>query len=298
MKDRSTFAIIKNAFGELLFVWSLKSPRWLSVKIFNFWSGFKFEPASIRHRLINNKLFFIVRDVKNGNEWLQVSLRSCFISFLNGLSARSETLATQYAINNLDMSDFSIVLDCGANTGDFFLAVKSRSFNGQYLAYEPSETEFKALEINLSKQENVTLENKGLWHEDTILKFYVSEYGADSSFEEPVEYSKITEVETTTIDKTLEKFGINTGDKIFLKIEAEGCEPEVLRGAEKILKSCKAELFISVDLGFERGVSEKSTLPAVCNLMTKFGLEVISNAKHRQVILFHKAESSSANGSS
>ena len=70
--------------------------------------------------------------------------------------------------------------------------------------------------------------------------------------------------------------------KLF-KLEAEGAEPEILLGCEPILHNIE---YISADVGFERGIKQKSTLPEVNNFLMKNGFELVKNGRSRIVCLY------------
>jgi hypothetical protein len=56
-----------------------------------------------------------------------------------------------------------------------------------------------------------------------------------------------------------------------LKIEAEGYEPEILKGAGKMLERCE---YIAVDGGYERGVKCEQTFTTITNYLLKNNFEM------------------------
>jgi hypothetical protein len=58
------------------------------------------------------------------------------------------------------------------------------------------------------------------------------------------------------------------------KVEGEGAEPEILRGASQVLSQIK---YICVDAGPERGVLEESTLQEVISFCEENQFEMIGN---------------------
>ena len=68
-----------------------------------------------------------------------------------------------------------------------------------------------------------------------------------------------------------------------LKLEAEGCEPEILEGLGKKLEKIE---FISADLGFERGKNADSTLVPVTNYLLGRGFELVDVSHFRVCVLF------------
>jgi hypothetical protein len=121
----------------------------------------------------------------------------------------------------------------------------------------------------------------GLWFEDTDLKFYSKSHSADSSFIEISQYNSIKTVKVTTLDQYVEQHKIQVIE--VLKVEAEGAEPEVLRGAVKALRRCR---FVTMDCGCERGVRGEDTIRDACNAVYEQGFRMIeSRVSNERVIL-------------
>ena len=288
MKDSTISKLTRSYLGQCLFLIGILSPDKISFLIFNFWSRLKNSAVSLNKQEVSGKTNFIVTDKTTNVEWYQVSKRSAFISFLSGFKERGVSLILQYGIECADFANTSVIIDCGANTGDFAIAAKVSGFRGSYLAFEPSKLAYEALKKNLAILQNSHCFNKGLWFEETTLKFYVSEFGADSSFEMPVSYTETIKVETITIDSIVSKLAIDNSDQVLLKIEAEGCEPEVLKGAETFLSSFGGKIKIVVDVGFERGIREESTLSDVSKILTRKGFMISGYARGRHVVVFER----------
>ena len=70
-----------------------------------------------------------------------------------------------------------------------------------------------------------------------------------------------------------------------LKIEAEGAEPQVIRGCSGILDRTE---FISADLGFERGVLRDSTFIPVTNFLLSHGFELMAMNFDRLTALYKR----------
>jgi hypothetical protein len=77
-------------------------------------------------------------------------------------------------------------------------------------------------------------------------------------------------VKAITLDDLISEYGISGVD--FIKLEAEGWEPEVLLGARFSLKICKR---IAVDAGPERGSS--NTVVEVADILKEAGYAFTNN---------------------
>ena len=87
--------------------------------------------------------------------------------------------------------------------------------------------------------------------------------------------------------QTLDNFVKNINKKIkLIKIEAEGAEPEVVYGLKNQLKKIQ---YIVIDVGYERGNSQESTLVDCTNYLLKNNFRLIDfNSKTSRVIVMFK----------
>jgi FkbM family methyltransferase len=198
-------------------------------------------------------------------------------SYTRGFAYRAEEIGAAYMLGNIDFADDDLIVDCGANVGDLHLYFERKHLKIRLVAFEPSKDEFLCLSKNICNIEGV-VHNLGLWSSNGYLKFYVSSAGADSSLIEPLQYDDVIEVPTRRLDSLQISLPIK-----LLKIEAEGCEPEVLQGCAGILDSVQ---YISADLGFERGVDKESTLVPVCNYLYGKGFVMLDINFDRLCVLF------------
>ena len=143
-----------------------------------------------------------------------------------GFEKRKNELLSNYLIKNLKFNDDDIIIDIGANNGDFYLCFDKKI---KYYAYEPSPIVFSNLEYNIKNQ---NLYNLGVSNtEGNKINFYLSDEMGDSSILPINNYTKKIEIKTTTLDKEIEK--IRKKIKL-IKVEAEGLEPEILQGLKNI----------------------------------------------------------------
>jgi len=139
-----------------------------------------------------------------------------------------------------------VVIDVGANIGDYSCAVFKVNPKSTVVAFEPHPKTYKKLAENI-KEENFTSYNLGLSDELTLMKLYDYADRDGSSHAslyknvikelhhggEPISHS----VEVVRLDSFLEKEKIEFID--LLKIDTEGNELKVLKGAGRLLKQNK-----------------------------------------------------------
>lgn len=197
-------------------------------------------------------------------------------SYLMGMKERGLALGRAYFCDKIAFQEGDWVIDCGANVGDLKLYFEVLNLKVNYLGIEPSPKEFECLQRNVAPAKAL---NIGLWSHESSLDFYVSSQNADSSFIEPQQYTDVVSVPTKRLDTI-----VNQPIKL-LKIEAEGAEPEALVGCTNLLNNIE---YISADLGFERGISQESTLAPVTNLLLTNGFELVSVSYPRIVALYKR----------
>jgi FkbM family methyltransferase len=197
------------------------------------------------------------------------------LAYQKGLKERANVLSMVYMLEDVPLNDGHIVLDCGANVGDFRLCFDQMNVAVRFGAFEPSPVEFSCLKKNLHSNDQA--HNIGLWNEPGEMKFFVSSQGADSSLIRPTSYDEEISVRAETISNYLKE------PVQLLKLEAEGAEPEILEGAGGYLENIS---YISADLGFERGVRAESTIAPVSNYLITHGFEFAQISRSRLCALF------------
>jgi len=170
----------------------------------------------------------------------------------HGSKEHQQILQTIYTYNDfVELEEGDIVVDCGAYVGGFSMAVADIA--SHVIAIEPTESNHNILKYNLSPHKNITVVEKAAWKESTQLELNLSYAGNENSILSPDNYATGDSftVEADTIPNIVRSCGYNSID--FLKIEAEGVEPEILEAA---LKSDIPIRKIGVDAGPERNQSD------------------------------------------
>lgn len=196
-------------------------------------------------------------------------------NYARGIEARAKQLGDDYLLPLIDFADGDVVIDCGANVGDFKLYFRQLGLDVEYVGIEPGPGEFEALRRNVAPS---AVHNVGLWNEDGELTFYVSSQGADSSLIEPPSYDSVAKVPIRRLDRLVDYPRIK-----LLKIEAEGAEPEALEGSQGVLERIE---YITADVGAERGVAQESTLAPVTNFLLRNGFDLVALNPRRLSALY------------
>jgi len=133
----------------------------------------------------------------------------------------------------------STFYDIGANVGFFTLvAAKIVGADGFVVAFEPLPANVRQLEKNvtLNALTNVTVIPKAVGSIEGLAGFAVGDDGRDNSrlSEGPAEGAGEIEVPVTTVDAAVREHDLRMPD--VLKIDVEGSEIEVLRGALQTIR--------------------------------------------------------------
>lgn len=137
------------------------------------------------------------------------------------------------------LNENHVIFDVGANVGDWTKTVLDIAPNAHVHCFEPGHSTFSKLAQNIDSK-NVVLNNFGLGSANEEKEFYI--FDNDSTVnslylrDELVDKDKVV-TEKVAINKLDDYCFDNKIQKIdFLKIDVEGNEMEVLKGAERMLK--------------------------------------------------------------
>ena len=163
-----------------------------------------------------------------------------------GLAWIQNYLLAKYQDRDVRLEAGDIVLEAGANVGEFTTVAAATA--SRIYAFDPDPMTFGCLAKNTAELRNVKIFHAGLGDFEGQADLYISRANCDSSFLSPRDRGDPTvRVPVTTISAVMEAEGIQRVD--FLKVEAEGFEPEILAGAIQRLSDISK---VAVDCGPER----------------------------------------------
>lgn len=195
-----------------------------------------------------------------------------FPYYIGGYQARLDDLARKYAHPPaVRVRPGDVVLDVGAHLGEFSLAAARTA--SRVVAFEPDPTCAEALRRNIAGVSNVELHEQLLWREEGDMDFHLAPDNGDSSAFTPDRRSPLrgsVTLRARTLDQMVETLGLPRVD--FLKLDAEGAEPEVLAGARTTLESLTN---VAIDCSAER--HHQTTTGAVADILRAHRFEVAVN---------------------
>ena len=246
---------------------------------------------NLRQKLMNRNFFFYYDAIKKLYFVLDDNKRMYFSDKLRGIQTysygikhRAEQLINTYGIEKIKFSDKDIIIDCGANYGDLYAWTKLNNLNINYISFEPSPNEFKCIELNCINQNN---NNFALSDTEGYFDFFLKSDSGDSSIIEPsAGFTKKIKVKTTSLSNYISQ---NKIEKVKLfKVEGEGFEPEILRGANNVLQKIE---YIGVDGSPERGKNNETTIEYASEFLISKDFEIVFsniNQKYAKVLFRNK----------
>lgn len=148
-------------------------------------------------------------------------------------------------------SNKPVIVDVGANIGQFLFAVKSSLPAAEVYSFEPDEEIYSILKKNVKHMNKVHAFNLALGKNRGIFDFYVSK-----------EFSEWSTLINNKSDKYIKtKVKMDTGDNVFknikfidlIKIDVEGAEEQVLKGMGKTLTKAK---FLLIEISLLRNAHD------------------------------------------
>jgi FkbM family methyltransferase len=131
----------------------------------------------------------------------------------------------------------------GANVGQFGIELRAAGYSGSIISFEPATQPFQRLMGMLTSDPKWTAHNFALGELSGRAKLNVSMFNTYSSllsqtsnaraFEASSFVDHIEEVDVFRLDDV---YNLQASDRPFLKIDTQGFEQQVLRGAPKMLK--------------------------------------------------------------
>jgi FkbM family methyltransferase len=165
----------------------------------------------------------------------------------DGINKAQIKIFKKYVLNEWVVKEDWIVVETGANVGEFTIALAEKK--AFVYAFEPDPNVYKCLVHNMRNHGEPRVKLLPIAASDEVgdLDFFIASDSADSSIIEPDIYSEKIRVKAVRLDKWIDEENLQRID--LLKVEAEGYEPEVLKGLGDKLSIVKR---VSVDASPER----------------------------------------------
>jgi FkbM family methyltransferase len=155
------------------------------------------------------------------------------------LSAVSGNLMSSQARRELLFRDIDVIIDGGANCGQYGLWARQCGFRGRIISFEAASEAFGELSDTAKRDGNWECHNVALGPEDGEILLHLSRSSLGSSVFRPTDYHMRTwpdDIETGAERVPMRSLGSMwhelgcVGRRIYLKLDVEGFELSVLKG--------------------------------------------------------------------
>ncbi|OJJ16410.1 hypothetical protein BKI52_34550 [marine bacterium AO1-C] len=174
-----------------------------------------------------------------------------------------------------NLSNYDTFLDVGACIGDYSIWMAGQGY--KCLTFEPVPANYKVLQKNLALNKVKGKVHSFPWglgsHQETV-NFEVRPHNKGAS--KVLREFKPTQVDDEnfgtiqSLDGALPKLPLNNNDRVLMKLDVEGMEGEVLKGAEEFIKNCPQLMII-----IEATISDQSSIVALLDQWGDFTYQAI-----------------------
>ncbi len=201
-----------------------------------------------------------------------------------------------HIVKTLEFYDIDLVVDIGANEGQFAKKIIKYGYTKRIVSFEPMKSAFIKLEKNSKKSALWKTVNLGFGKENSFEFLNISKNSVSSSILQVLETSTNVESDTKFISRekikliTLNEYLSNNeykDKKIFVKIDTQGYEKNIILGAEKVKDKIKGFL---VEMSIVKLYSSEASFNEMIDLLNKLGFELwslergFSNKKNGQTL--------------
>lgn len=162
--------------------------------------------------------------------------------------------------------NFDVFFDVGACIGEYCIWLARKNY--PCFAFEPVYESYQMVLKNIALNnlsDKITPFNYGLGCKHSIEHFELHPVNPGASKRVDCETKSTKKLEINALDDVFPTFGLDAGTKILMKIDVEGMEVEMLKGAEKFLK-----YFSHITLIIEEKITGSQRIVETLNAFGKF----------------------------
>lgn len=191
----------------------------------------------------------------------------------------SETARIQHFINyhNIDL-----VLDVGANIGQYAKYLRELGYSGKIISFEPLSSAYSQLQVISSKDQMWEIAPRtAIGNEESDITINISANSQSSSILEMLEshlnaapesiYCNSERVKLSRLDAIAQQYIKQDTKSIFLKIDVQGFEKQVVQGATQILPKVSG---IQLELSLVPLYKDQLIFPEMLKFMETLGYEL------------------------
>lgn len=177
----------------------------------------------------------------------------------------------------------NMLLDIGANTGQFAMNIQIYGYKGRIVSFEPVQSAYDELSKNAAQRPGWTVVRMGIGDESREMDINVSgSFTLSSSFSAMLPkhlevapntaYTGQERVVVRPIDDVFSGY-CGDGDRVFMKVDTQGYEANVIRGAEKSLPRIAG---VQLELSLEQLYEGEALAHDMIGLMLSKGYRLVN----------------------
>jgi len=182
----------------------------------------------------------------------------------------------------LDYYGIKVLLDVGANTGQYATLMRRIGYKGKIVSFEPLSSAFAGLSNNAIDDKNWFCENFALGNKDEKAVIHVSGNSYSSSlldilpshiaFDADSDYIADETIQIKRMDDVFANYCLPT-DVVMLKIDTQGFEKNVLEGAKQSLNNIT---LMQLEMSIEPLYEKEILFTEMLNYLQQAGFELFS----------------------
>jgi FkbM family methyltransferase len=166
----------------------------------------------------------------------------------------------------IEKHTFEVFFDVGACLGEYCIWLGNKGYT--CLAFEPVKESYNMVLKNIALNQlahKVKVFNYGLGSTNTIAHFEINEINTGANKRVDIPTSETLNFEIKVLDDLFTNLGLTPKTKILVKIDIEGMEVEMIKGASKFL-----QYFENITLIIEEKLSGESSIRDALNEICQF----------------------------
>ena len=185
-------------------------------------------------------------------------------------------------IKLMGQKKIDLILDVGANVGQYGRRTRSAGYAGRIVSFEPLSSAYKKLAECVNKDPNWEAVNIALGEDDGEAEINISSNSQSSSILDMLpshvsaapesDYIGHEKISINKLDSVFKDFW-KPGDNVFLKIDAQGYERNVIEGAPLSLEHISG---IQMELSFVPLYEGEALIAEMINYMDEKGYTLMS----------------------
>lgn len=206
-----------------------------------------------------------------------------FLNYKIGITiGRFPTNELEQRLSLLNCNKIDVILDIGANIGQYAIEMRRSGYKGLIISFEPIEEAYRKLAQKSANDKNWIAYNYAIGDINGESTINISQNLVSSSINQSLEqleqseptakYIRKEQIHIKTMDTVWDSLGVSNKN-IFMKIDTQGYEKQVLDGAAESLKKIKG---LQIEMALVPSYHNASTFDQIKQRIEALGFELMA----------------------